>query len=159
MQYNLRSSDGEIHSVSLESSENGLKVVGASMRFEKSENGELVLIQDDNSDLIPVIKIRDYWWIHHNGRAVRLELIENISEEKNKLQGGLIAPMPGLIEEVMVMEGEEVSKGQTLLVLEAMKMEHRITAPHDGIVLSIHHNIGDRVVQGAILITLDKNDG
>ena len=154
MQYNLRSFDGEIHSVSLEHSGGGLEIVGTSIQFKKSETGELVLIQGENSNSVPVIKIRDYWWIHYNGRAVRLELIEDISEA-NQSEGGLLAPMPGLIEEVMVVEGEEVSKGQTLLVLEAMKMEHRIVAPHDGIVISVHYNFGDRVVQGAILITLE----
>ena len=112
------------------------------------------MIRDEISNFVPVVKIRDYWWIHYNGRAVRLELIENISEA-DQSEGGLIAPMPGLIEEVMVVEGEEISKGQTLLVLEAMKMEHRIVAPHDGVVISVHYNSGDRVVQGAILITLE----
>ena len=64
--------------------------------------------------------------------------------------GGLRAPMPGLVKLVRVSPGEKVMKGQALLVLEAMKMEHTITAPHDGIIEEIAE-AGAQVTDGTVL--------
>ena len=69
--------------------------------------------------------------------------------------GGLVAPMPGVVLEVLVTAGESVEAGQTLMVLEAMKMEHRIVAAEDGTVTSVHFNSGDRVEQGANLLDVE----
>ena len=57
--------------------------------------------------------------------------------------------------EVLVNEGESVEAGAPLMVLEAMKMEHRSVASTDGIVTSIHFNAGDQVAQGATLLDLE----
>jgi len=59
--------------------------------------------------------------------------------------GTLRAPMPGTVTAVMVEVGASVTRGTALLVLEAMKMEHTITAPADGVVKSIHYQVGDLV--------------
>ena len=71
----------------------------------------------------------------------------------------LAAPMPGKIVKVMTEAGAKVSKGQALLILEAMKMEHTITAPADGVVKEVHYAAGDQVLEGVELITLDENQG
>ncbi len=65
--------------------------------------------------------------------------------------GSLRAPMPGLVKVVRASAGEHVSKGQALLVLEAMKMEHTISAPHDGEVAEIVAE-GQQVTDGAVLV-------
>ncbi|MFH1793103.1 MAG: acetyl/propionyl/methylcrotonyl-CoA carboxylase subunit alpha [Pseudomonadota bacterium] len=65
--------------------------------------------------------------------------------------GSLRAPMPGLVKVVRASAGEHVSKGQALLVLEAMKMEHTISAPHDGEVADIVAE-GQQVTDGAVLV-------
>jgi 3-methylcrotonyl-CoA carboxylase alpha subunit len=69
-------------------------------------------------------------------------------------QGGLVAPMPGRVIAVMVEPGEQVKAGTPLLVMEAMKMEHTVTAPSDGWVAAIHHAAGDQVREGDELLTL-----
>jgi 3-methylcrotonyl-CoA carboxylase alpha subunit len=63
--------------------------------------------------------------------------------------------MPGRIVRVMSRAGEAVKKGQALLILEAMKMEHTITAPADGVVKEVHFAAGEQVLEGAELITLE----
>ena len=65
------------------------------------------------------------------------------------------APMPGLILEVNVKEGDQVKEGDYLLVLEAMKMENTLTAPRDGIVKSISIANGDTVEKNQLLIEME----
>ena len=66
----------------------------------------------------------------------------------------MIAPMPGVVLKVLVAVGDHVAKGTTLLILEAMKMEHQITAPRDGTVAAIHCQEGEMVQPGLDLVTL-----
>lgn len=68
--------------------------------------------------------------------------------------GEIASPMPGVIEKLLVKEGQSVAAGDTLLVVSAMKMEVKSTAPFDGIVSSITVAAGTRVVEGALLCTL-----
>ncbi|MFO7719424.1 MAG: biotin/lipoyl-containing protein [Gillisia sp.] len=65
------------------------------------------------------------------------------------------APMPGLILEVLIKEGEAVKEGDYLLVLEAMKMENTLTAPRDGVVKSISVNKGETVEKNQLLIEME----
>ncbi|MDE0958076.1 MAG: biotin/lipoyl-binding protein [Planctomycetota bacterium] len=69
--------------------------------------------------------------------------------------GDLSAPMPGTVIEVKVSVGEQVSAGQVLMVLEAMKMEMAIRSPRDGSIRSISVTRGDPVVAGSMLVELD----
>jgi biotin carboxyl carrier protein len=69
--------------------------------------------------------------------------------------GELTAPMPGQVRLVNVREGESVSKGQTLMVLEAMKMEIRIHAPFDGRVTSIAAEVGQTVERDQMLLSIE----
>ena len=64
------------------------------------------------------------------------------------------APMPGNIVNVQVKAGDTVTKGQVLLVLEAMKMENEIMAPRDGVIAGVHVNKGDSVDSGKLLISM-----
>ncbi len=64
------------------------------------------------------------------------------------------APLPGTVNAVSVTVGQSVKKGQTVVVLEAMKMENNIGAECDGTVKAVHVNKGDSVREGAILVTI-----
>ena len=64
------------------------------------------------------------------------------------------APMPGKVLSVKVAEGDAVTKGQTLLVLEAMKMEHALAAPRDGVVEALSASEGGQVADGDVLVRL-----
>jgi biotin carboxyl carrier protein len=70
--------------------------------------------------------------------------------------GGLESPMPGVVTRVMVEAGEEVTRGQPLLALEAMKMEHVIRAPRDGRVKRIAVRPGEMVSNGVPLVELEE---
>ncbi len=68
--------------------------------------------------------------------------------------GGLTTPLPGVVVAVKVAEGQAVVAGDVLMVIEAMKMEHAITAPHAGTVQVLHFLPGDRVREGSALLEL-----
>ena len=70
--------------------------------------------------------------------------------------GGLNAPMPGAIVEVRVAVGDEVEVGAILVVMEAMKMEHRIVAPHAGVVTDVFVHPGQQVDNGAALLVIEE---
>jgi 3-methylcrotonyl-CoA carboxylase alpha subunit len=70
--------------------------------------------------------------------------------------GGLTTPLPGVVSAVAVQEGQAVAAGEVLMVIEAMKMEHSITAPYDGLVRAIHFVRGDRVPEGSELLALSR---
>ncbi|KQO77633.1 acetyl/propionyl/methylcrotonyl-CoA carboxylase subunit alpha [Rhizobium sp. Leaf262] len=69
------------------------------------------------------------------------------------------APMPGLVAKLFVSRGQAVSKGDALLVLEAMKMEHALSAPRDGVVQEINVAAGQQVAHGDTLIALETDHG
>ena len=69
------------------------------------------------------------------------------------------APMPGKVVAVKAAVGEKVAKGQTLVVLEAMKMEMAMAAPRDGVVASLPVSAGDQVQEGALLAALEAEEG
>jgi 3-methylcrotonyl-CoA carboxylase alpha subunit len=69
-------------------------------------------------------------------------------------QGGLTTPLPGVVAAVTAKVGDTVKVGDVLMVIEAMKMEHSIRAPHDGMVKLLHFRLGDRVPEGSELLEL-----
>ncbi|WP_236825136.1 MULTISPECIES: biotin carboxylase N-terminal domain-containing protein [unclassified Blastococcus] len=69
--------------------------------------------------------------------------------------GSLTAAMPGSVTRVAVAEGDRVTAGQPLLVLEAMKMEHPVTAPTAGVVTALHVTVGQQVETGAVLAVVE----
>ena len=72
--------------------------------------------------------------------------------------GGLVAPMPGRVLEIRAAMGDTVTKGQTMLLLEAMKMEHHMTAPFDGTVTEVRVATGDQVDNGSVLLVINPTD-
>jgi len=73
--------------------------------------------------------------------------------------GTILSPMPGRIIAVEVVPGETVKKGQKLLTLEAMKMEHSLLAPFDGVVAHLDAETGSQVTEGVLLVRIDKAEG
>jgi acyl-CoA carboxylase subunit alpha len=75
------------------------------------------------------------------------------------MAGGLTAPMPGVVLDVRCAPGDQVETGQTLVVLEAMKMEHVVRAPADGVIADVRVAKGHHVENGALLLVFEPADG
>ncbi len=72
--------------------------------------------------------------------------------------GSLTAPMPGIVTALPVKDGAKVKKGDTLIVMEAMKMEHPIEAPADGILIAHRFKVGDQLQQGDMLVEFEADE-
>jgi 3-methylcrotonyl-CoA carboxylase alpha subunit len=91
-----------------------------------------------------------------DGESWRLFEVDPLAERagEDPTAGRLTAPMPGRVTQLMVEPGTSVRRGQPLIVIEAMKMEHTVTAPADGVVEAVRFAPGDLVEEGAELIAL-----
>ena len=127
--------------------------IQASGRLET--DGSLTAILDGTQRRIDVAEDHDHLVIFDSGNTCRLKrLSDGGHSTEEEAAGNLISPMPGTVIEVMTSEGQQVKKGDALLVLEAMKIEHVIAAPHDGTVQSLHYRAGDMVEEGVELLVL-----
>ncbi|HVR75246.1 MAG TPA: acetyl-CoA carboxylase biotin carboxyl carrier protein subunit [Planctomycetota bacterium] len=109
-----------------------------------------------------VVTDGDDAWVHFRGRTHRVR--SSGSGAGAGAESGVDAslpraPMPGVVLQVNVGEGERVSRGDVLLSLEAMKIEHEIRAGVDGVVLRLHVKKGERVEAGAVLVEITAGPG
>lgn len=87
--------------------------------------------------------------------ATTAEVISTAKAAAKKSAGAAIkSPLPGVIVDIKVRQGDRVTAGQHLLVLEAMKMENNIDADRDGIIVELKVNKGDSVLEGDTLLTI-----
>jgi propionyl-CoA carboxylase alpha chain len=105
-----------------------------------------------------VLAAADQVWVQGPDGDVALTAMPRFpGEERGEgVAGGLVAPMPGTVLAVHVTPGDTVAQGQLLMIVEAMKMEHRITAPRAGTVTEIRARPGDQVNGGDLLAVLDE---
>jgi len=107
-----------------------------------------------------VTVIADHHYVHGPSGDIELIEVPRFASTSAALpSGGLTAPMPGTVISVFVETGETVEQGQLLLVLEAMKMEHRICAPRLGKITAVHIASGEQVLNGALLLDLEHEEG
>jgi 3-methylcrotonyl-CoA carboxylase alpha subunit len=89
------------------------------------------------------------------GRAFAFERAAARAARAAEHAGGLVAPMPGRVRKTLVHPGERVEKGQVVLILEAMKMEHAIRAPYAGVLSRLARAEGELVEAGAELAVIE----
>lgn len=153
--------DGDLTIVSLEQTANGLLAALDGTEFLTTDV-ELA----GNSLLYSEKGVRHQLFVSVTDTTVALvDASRTISLKRHARDGGggddtegpgtIVAPMPGKILELKVAEGDTVSKGDPLLVMEAMKMEQTITAPRDGTVATIGAAAGDQVGDGSVLIVIE----
>lgn len=124
----------------------------------RAENRTLDLLIDGKRVTAHVSSDNAKRWVTINGQTIVLTKSSGARRSGHGHQhaaGELTAPMPGQVRAVNVSEGDAVTKGQTLLVLEAMKMEIRVQAPFDGQVSSVSVKAGQTVEREQILVKMD----
>lgn len=133
-----------------------------SYRVTVKRDGDKWLLNIDGHRQTITVITSDHvmWWVHADGQSYRLDWQDPlpIPQKDAHVAGSLRAPMPGQIIKVAVESGQHVKQGTVLMILEAMKMEHRIIAPYDGVVSSIRYGVGQTVQADAILLELHTED-
>jgi len=122
-----------------------------------TESGVLVFGAVDGADVFGAVRpLSDGPVLFANGRALALRG-PDYTHAIEALAGGddVRAPMPGKVLEVKVAAGQDVKRGDALVVLEAMKMEHTLTAPRDGRVSEVNATAGMQTTDGAVLVRLE----
>jgi 3-methylcrotonyl-CoA carboxylase alpha subunit len=137
----------------------GLRLVVDSREYalegEQLADGRLLVRLDGRAYQARAVRAGEDWHVFCNGDYRRFSLAPLAAEAEDTSSGSLVAPMPGKVIKVLAQTGAQVAKGDVLLILEAMKMEHTITAPAAGRVKEIHYGAGEQVLEGAELITLE----
>jgi len=118
---------------------------------------------------IELLGVRHRVRLHHVGEQVFVDSPEGSSTltiidrfplpDAHAAPGSLVSPMPGTVVSVSAEVGDTVRKGQTLVALEAMKMEHAIRAPHDGTVSEVCVKVGDQVETEQVLVVVGDAEG
>lgn len=126
----------------------------------QAENGKLNLLIDGQHVNAYVSSDNAKRWVTVNGQTFVLTKPAagvHRGGHAHHAAGELTAPMPGQVRALNVSEGEAVTKGQTLLVLEAMKMEIRVHAPRGGVVRKLFVKQGQTVEREQVLIEIEEN--
>ncbi|PKO90656.1 MAG: 3-methylcrotonyl-CoA carboxylase [Betaproteobacteria bacterium HGW-Betaproteobacteria-10] len=127
-------------------------------RGKKLEGDGFAVELDDRRLLANVVAVDDKRSVFLQGAAYLLRRDDplHLVEAGGAQGGGLTAPMPGKVVALLAQPGQKVEKGAPLLILEAMKMEHTITAPTAGIVKAFCYAAGEQVADGAALVEFES---
>ena len=134
------------------------------------DNNQIAIINDVTDEFIDIefdnvrrrVNITRYenlYLVQHDRGHKLIKLLPRFKNEQDLIhKGSLTSPMPGKVTEMNVKVGDNITKGQKLLVMEAMKMNHSISSDRDGIVKEIYVNKGDQLETGTSLLLLKSDD-
>ncbi|MBC3864033.1 acetyl/propionyl/methylcrotonyl-CoA carboxylase subunit alpha [Undibacterium jejuense] len=128
--------------------------VVAQVKLVSTSGHDFVLAIDDQTVTGTVVRDGEHFHVFNQDVHTDLHYLDALAHAgESEAEGGrLTAPMPGKIVAVLVNKSQEVKKGDALLIMEAMKMEHTISAPHDGVIDEVLYAVGDQVTEGAQLL-------
>lgn len=119
------------------------------------------VITDTTSLQVVIDEDKGHYSIMMGGRLYEGQVLDErallLAQRKGGLggsSGDVNSPMPGLIVAVPVEQGQAVKQGQTVIILESMKMQNELKAPVDGVISTIHVSAGQTVDKGAVLVTI-----
>jgi 3-methylcrotonyl-CoA carboxylase alpha subunit len=124
---------------------------GGEFRYIELENGEPMAAVSGFRDEERVV-------VFYEGQAYEFDRSSRGTVGAAAGDGAILAPMPGKVTSVEISTGQKVVKGQRLLILEAMKMEHGLVAPFDGVVAELTAKAGAQVQVDALLARIEKAD-
>jgi biotin carboxyl carrier protein len=134
-----------------------LQVLGAAVRAEPVGDGQWRVVADGSTHRVFAAGPSEAPWIWHDGVVYRPEVADTERPTRARSRdttGSLSAPMPATVRAIAVAPGDRVARGDTLIVLEAMKMELPLKAPVDGVIAAIACQVGDMVQPDIPLVEL-----
>ena len=121
-------------------------------------DGALIVDLDGMREPAGVTRAGEFVHLRFRGQTWRLRLPDPAAaaDEDTGAGGRLVAPIPGQVTQVLAAPGDTVTRGQTLVVLEAMKTVFRLGAPADGVVAAVSCRAGETVEEGALLVAFEE---
>ncbi|MBZ6378590.1 methylcrotonoyl-CoA carboxylase [Pacificimonas flava] len=157
----LFGADGEALRFTLTRAGEGWTLEGAASAdlrsVQWSQDGKLTIVTAEGRLSAVTILSDDLVEVRLHGAAYRF-LRRAEAAAASPSDGAVVAPMPGRVLSLLVKDGQSVEAGAPLLVLEAMKMENRLTAAIGGVVTGLSAAEGDQVAEGAVLLTIEPQD-
>ncbi|MGO7319966.1 biotin carboxylase N-terminal domain-containing protein [Rhizobium ruizarguesonis] len=137
----------------------GFRIAGADDKRVRIRIGEQLLWGQSRPELeANAVTIGETTVLFDAGNAwpISLPVASEVEASQGAGDGAILSPMPGLVISVDVAEGDRVAKGDRLLTVEAMKMEHSLRAPFDGIVEKLQVSSGIRVSENQLIVSIVK---
>jgi biotin carboxyl carrier protein len=131
--------------------------VTSRLRLSRLEQGVYRLESAGQAEIVRVARAGARTFLYMDGYTLEYATSGDVghgSASRTSAGDDLTAPMPGAVTQVLVREGDEVVRGQPLVIVEAMKMEHVIRAPRAGSVRAVRARPGDQVDTGAVLVEI-----
>jgi propionyl-CoA carboxylase alpha chain len=153
--------DGSDHDVSYRFTRTGLHLPDdPGVTLLSATSDEVVLSADGVATQFAIARYADLFCVDSPLGAVAFTAVPRFPEPGSVVeQGSLLAPMPGSVIRLGAALGDDVTAGQPLIWLEAMKMEHTITAPGDGVLTQLDVAVGQQVEVGAVLARVETQEG
>lgn len=159
MHHAFKLGDAE-HNLELSRTRDGYVLHLADRRLALSLHGGTLTV-DGRAHEVVIATRGDDVYVHVDGEAHHLHYEHPLERLAHQAHGGaddaVRAPMPGSLVAIAVKAGDTVVRGQTLLVMESMKMETTIGAPRDGVVKDVHFGTAQPFERDAVLVTLEAS--
>lgn len=107
-----------------------------------------------HTSTVKVVTNKDEVHIFNGDDQYSLSMPVPAYDEVQVAKGSLMSPMPGRVIQVRVKDGDAVKEGDTLMIMEAMKMEHKIVATNDGVVKAVNFKVGELVEENKVLVVV-----
>jgi 3-methylcrotonyl-CoA carboxylase alpha subunit len=124
------------------------------LRLTPLEPGRFCLSTSGKSQIVRVAHAQARSFLHADGYTLEFATTAGGDPAVQTGHHDLTAPMPGSVAQILVREGDTVARGQPLVIVEAMKMEHVVRAPRAGRVRAVRAHAGDQVEGGAVLVEI-----
>jgi geranyl-CoA carboxylase alpha subunit len=139
-----------------------VRVGGGAHRVQLSPLGAgmLRVRVGDQTAIATVARQGERWYLHLDGHTLEYRVASGERRGAPRASGaGLVAPMPGLVTQVLAGVGDSVTVGQPLVIIEAMKMEHVIRASLGGRIRAINVRSGDQIEGGTVVVEISPAEG
>ena len=150
--------ENEIHQIKYSYiNKESISILEKNVEIISFDNEMLECVIDDIRSQYQIYKDEDRLFVFDSFNDIQLKVLPRfVDTNTSSIEGGLLAPMPGKISEVLIKKDQKVKAGQSLMIIEAMKMEQTIKSPNAGKISKIMVKKGQQVENGESLLVIDE---
>ena len=150
--------ENEIHQIKYNYiSKESISILEKNVEIISFDNEMLECVIDDIRSQYQIYRDEDRLFVFDSFNDIQLKVLPRfVDPNTSSIEGGLLAPMPGKISEVLIKKDQKVKAGQSLMIIEAMKMEQTIKSPNAGKISKIMVKKGQQVENGESLLVIDE---